>query len=209
MPGVTVYTLWLQPLPSSPRLTPCFGLSCVTPPRSSSCRTSTRSRPPPCRRVDAGRAAPERDRRVDLAEVGGIDRTSARSLKAQVSGVGLPWACIVEPRVVDHRAGLRRAADLDGRADRQRTRVATVGLRRAAGAGAVGRLTGASVLGNHACGARSPYVRFRGTVRTGRHAESTAGRLFVSEMSAQALVVVLDSSFVLCSDSATGQRLDS
>ncbi len=35
IPGDAVYTLWLQPAPASPRLTPCFGLSWLTPPRSS------------------------------------------------------------------------------------------------------------------------------------------------------------------------------
>ena len=35
MPGVTVKTLWLQPLPWFWIRTPSFGLSFVTPPRSS------------------------------------------------------------------------------------------------------------------------------------------------------------------------------
>ena len=35
MPGLTVNTLWLQPLPWFWIRTPCFGLSFVTPPRSS------------------------------------------------------------------------------------------------------------------------------------------------------------------------------
>ena len=33
-PGVTVYALWLQPLPWFWTIIPCFGLSLVTPPRS-------------------------------------------------------------------------------------------------------------------------------------------------------------------------------
>src|SRR5207248_11055555 len=35
MPGVTVYTECVHPAPLSPRLMPCFGLSCDTPRRSS------------------------------------------------------------------------------------------------------------------------------------------------------------------------------
>jgi hypothetical protein len=34
MPGVRVYTGWVQPLPSLPRLMPVFGLSTATPWRS-------------------------------------------------------------------------------------------------------------------------------------------------------------------------------
>jgi len=33
IPGVAVYTVWLQPLPASPRLTPRLGLSTLTPRR--------------------------------------------------------------------------------------------------------------------------------------------------------------------------------
>ena len=34
MPGVSVYTGWVQPLPSLPRLMPVFGLRTATPWRS-------------------------------------------------------------------------------------------------------------------------------------------------------------------------------
>ena len=89
-------------------------------------------------RRQRGRATPVRDRRVHLRRVGRRRAcTSAKSLNAHVSGFVSPARLHGEPRVVDERAGLRRAADRDRRAERQRAGGAAVGLGAAAGARAV------------------------------------------------------------------------
>src|SRR6185503_3011528 len=89
---------------------------------------------------DTGRAAPERDRRVDLAVVGRVELDQREVVVRAGVGVGLPVGLHRQPGVVDQRAGLGGAVDLDGRAERLGAGVAAVGLRAAAGARAVGGL---------------------------------------------------------------------
>src|SRR5205823_9935986 len=59
-----------------------------------------------------------------------------------------------EPRVVDHRARMGRTGDLDRRTERERARIAAVGLRVATGARAVRRLADEDVrsVGEHEVG---------------------------------------------------------
>ena len=127
--------------------------------------------------------APLRDRRVDLPVVGGVEPDEREVVVGAGVGVGLALGLHREPRVVDERAGLRGAVDLDGRADRERAGVAAVGLGRGAGAGAVGGLADVDVGGVGedevgralaTCGVRHD-ARMDGGGRCGRPRRSRGG----------------------------------
>src|SRR5436305_6392646 len=96
IPGDTVYTLWLQPPPSSPRLTPCFGLSWLTPPRSSEFPYEYTFSPwtvplvsmpfgPPQNGIDG----------LTFPKSAGFNLINARSLNWQVLASASPSPCIV------------------------------------------------------------------------------------------------------------------
>src|SRR3954447_674914 len=88
----------------------------------------------------AGRTAQRGHRRVDLAVVGRIELDDADVVVGAGVRVGLPSLLHRGPRVVDERAGLGGAGDLDRRAVGQALRLAAVGVGVAAGARAVGGL---------------------------------------------------------------------
>src|SRR3954452_6986340 len=88
----------------------------------------------------AGRTAERGHRRVDLAVVGRIELDDADVVVGAGVRVGLPGLLHRGPRVVDERAGLGGAGDLDRRAVGQALRLAAVGVGVAAGARAVGGL---------------------------------------------------------------------
>src|SRR3954447_859408 len=80
IPGVRVYALWLQPLPSLATMTPCFGLSFVTPARSDELPYEYTVDPrPPTDPTPVGPPNPGTDGLV-LATSAGSSLTSARSL---------------------------------------------------------------------------------------------------------------------------------
>ncbi len=120
--------------------------------------------------VHAGRAAPERDRRVDAADVGRIDLDQGEVVVGAGVGVGLALGLHGQPRVVDEGARLA-AADVDRGADRQRPAGAAVGVGRRPGARAVGGLTEVDVR----CVVEHEVGRALRTSREGLHAGMDRG----------------------------------
>src|SRR5215216_3468898 len=80
MPGVRVYALWLQPLPSLATIVPCFGLSLVAPPRSEELPYEYTVNPrPPTEPTPVGPPKPGTDG-LTFGTSAGSSLTSARSL---------------------------------------------------------------------------------------------------------------------------------
>src|SRR6476469_6309987 len=95
MPGETVATSWLHPLPSFWTTVPCFGLSFVTPPRSSELPYEYTVEPnPPTPPTPVGPPNPGTDG-LTFGTSAGSSFTNARSLNWQVSGLPSFPACIV------------------------------------------------------------------------------------------------------------------
>src|SRR5215213_1067591 len=95
IPGVRVYALWLQPLPALATMTPRFGLSLVTPPRSEELPYEYTFDPsPPTLPTPVGPPYPGTEGLL-LATSAGSSFTRARSLYAQASGSVSPFCCIV------------------------------------------------------------------------------------------------------------------
>src|SRR4051794_14611705 len=95
MPGDAVATSWLHPLPAFCTTTPCFGLSWLTPPRSSELpyEYTLDPRPP----TDPTPVGPPQNgtEGLTLPTSAGSSFTSARSLNWQVSASLSPFACMV------------------------------------------------------------------------------------------------------------------
>ena len=88
--------MWLQPLPASPRLTPCFGLSWAMPPRRPELPYEYTFSPAAVPLVSMPFGPPQNG--IDgltLPKSAGFNRISAKSLYAQASGLVSPAACIV------------------------------------------------------------------------------------------------------------------
>src|SRR5262245_26482125 len=96
MPGVAVYTSWLQPLPLSPRLTPFMGLNWLTPPRRLEFPYEYTFSPVVVPLVSMPFGPPQNG--IDgltFPKSAGSSRIRAKSLNAHASGFVSPAACIV------------------------------------------------------------------------------------------------------------------
>ena len=80
-----------------------------------------------------------------MRDVGRVEPDERQVVVGAGVRVGLAVGLHRQPGVVDQRAGMRRARDLDLGAERQRCRQAAVGVGRGAGAGAVRRLADVGV----------------------------------------------------------------